>query len=136
VSLSLPLVCFHREYSLLVRDWDELTITTSYALKHGKFARLLLVDSKGMAARVRSARKLHSVGPFRGFNIFLNQRIKIELCYEGNLFPISLTELREMLLESFEKWHGWSSAENFEELRAKVTRATTFGELFDALFSS
>lgn len=136
LSLSLPLVCFHREYALLVREWDELTITTSFALKHGKLSDLLLVDSKGVAVRVRNALKLHSVGPFWGLNIFLNRRIKVELCYEGDPFTISVTELRKRLLESFEEWYGWSSSENFDELQERVKGANTFGEIFGALFST
>lgn len=136
VPLKLPAVCFHRDYALLLRHWDDLTITTSYGLKHGKLEGLLLVDHEGTAVRVEGARKLRGVGPFGGYGIFLNQKIKVELVYEGDPFPMPLADFKERLSQSFEEWHGWSAGSDFEDLREAVERATTYEEIFAHLFST
>ena len=135
MPLTLSTVCFHREYALLLRHWDELVVTTTYALKHGKLTDLLLVDATGMAVRVENAKKLHSVGPWRGYNIFLNQTIKVELNFAGEPFPISLVDFKHRLFRSFADWHGWSAGNEVEELRAQIERATSVPEIFDLLFS-
>ena len=136
MSLKFPVVCFHREYALLLRRWDDLTVTTSHALKHGKLRDLLLVDSAGTAVRVGDAKKLHGVGPLGGYDLFLNQKIAVELSFAGEPFRMSLADFKQRLRQSFEEWEGWESASNFDELEEKVERAASFEEIFDFLFST
>lgn len=135
MSLTFPAICFHQEYALLLRCWEDLTVTTSRALRHGKLENLLLVDSTGTAVKVRGARELEGVGAFGGYNIFLNRKVKVELLFEGEPFQMSVAELKARLLRSFDEWEGWASADNFEETREAVESAASVGEVFARLFS-
>ena len=74
---------------------DALTTCTKVALKNGYFDDLLIVDANGVGYQVKGARKLHGVGPFFGYNIFLNQRIKVELLTDGPRFRFLSTRLRD-----------------------------------------
>ncbi len=67
---------------------------------------MLIVEASGKAYKVTSAKKLHGVGPFWGYNIFLNQKIKVELLFEGKPFQITADEVKKRVLLSFKKWHG------------------------------
>lgn len=136
MPLKLPAVCFHREYALLLRRWDDLTVTTSHALKQGKLQDLLLVDSAGTALRVENARMLHGVGPLGGYDLFLNRKIAVELSFAGEPYQMSLADFKRRLRQSFREWEGWEAGSNFEELEEKVERATSFEEIFDQLFST
>jgi hypothetical protein len=55
---------------------------------------MLIVEANGKAYKVPGAKKLHGVGPFGGYNIFLNQKIKVELLFEGNPFQITADEVK------------------------------------------
>jgi len=134
--LNFPVICFHRQFALLVKDWGGLTTTTKAALKRGNFDNLLIVDSTGQAVRVKGARYLHSVGPFGGYNIFLNQRIKVALEYNGAPFQMSLEEVKERIFRSFEEWEGWSSGSNLEELQEQIQHAASIKEIFNIIFST
>jgi hypothetical protein len=43
----------------------------------GRFARATIVDSESMAWEMDGATKLHGVGPFWGYNLLLNQTIRV-----------------------------------------------------------
>jgi len=134
--LNFPVICFHRQFALLVKDWENLTTTTKTALKRGNFDNLLIVDSTGQAVRVKGARRLHGIGPFGGYNIFLNQRIKVTLEYDGAPFQMSLEEVKERIFRSFEEWEGWSASSNFEELQEQIQRSTSIKEIFEIICST
>jgi len=133
VALEFPVLLFHPEYGMVVKDWDTLTTTTKVALTNKVFDNLLIVDSSGKAFRVNGARKLHGIGPFGGFNIFLNQKIRVEPNFAGEPSQMSLEALKKRVFQSFEEWHGWSSAINFEEMKERVRTATSIKEIFNAL---
>lgn len=136
VDLTFPVIGFHSKFASLCRTWDCLTITTMVGLKKGMFNNLLIVDYTGKAIWVNGARKICGVGQFRGYNIFLNQRIKVEMLLKGEPFQMSIEEIKERIFKSFKEWEGWSANINFEVLKAKVESATTIAEVYDAIFSA
>jgi hypothetical protein len=77
--MAFPVLCFYGDLVRTRESYDKLTTTTAAGLKNGYFRDLLLVDSGGRAIRLTDARKLRGIGPFFGYNIFMNQRIKVEL---------------------------------------------------------
>lgn len=94
---------------------------------------MLVLEESGKAYKVKGAKKLHSVGPFWGYNIFLNQMIKVELLFEGNPFQITVDEVKKRVLLSFKRRHGWSTRGDFEELRERVKNAKSILEIIRLL---
>ena len=57
-----------------------LTICRKTDLKagqSGRFARSTIIDSNSFAWRMDGAEKLNGVGPFWGYNLFLNQTVRV-----------------------------------------------------------
>jgi hypothetical protein len=132
-AFRFPVLCFWRDLIRIRRSWELLTTTTRAGIKNGMFRDLLLVDSDGLAVRVKDAHKLHGVGLFRGYNIFLNQRIKVKLELSGDPFRMQLDDVRQMVLKSFQSRRGWSSRDDFDELKASIENARSIPEIIERL---
>jgi len=128
-KITFPVICFDRHLSRIRRDWDSLVTTTTAGVKNGMFDNMLVVDSNGKSMRVKSARKLHGVGLFWGFNPMVGQRIKVELIFDGEPFFMTVDDVRKRVLASFQKWHGWETRGDFDELKAAVEKASTVAEI-------
>lgn len=72
-------------------------------------------------------------GLFWGYDIFLNQMIKVELLFEGNPFQITVDEVKKRVLLSFKKRHGWSTRGDFDELQSNVENAHSILEIIQFL---
>jgi hypothetical protein len=132
-AIEFPALLLHPRYGYVALSAERVTHTTRHGLSHGEYDGLLIVSRSGHAYAVAGARKVGTVGPFGGWNLFLNQRIRIELIAGAEPYRIGVEDLRSRVFESFRTWHGWESAENFEEIEARVRRATTPREIIDAL---
>lgn len=133
-DLRYPVLCFSQNLADIVRSAHELTTCSKLALrKGGYYENLLVVDSAGVGLRIKGAEKLHGVGPFWGYNIFLNRRIKVRPHIDGAPMQVSLTEVKRYVLDSFQRWHGWSTRGDFEELKASVEAATSIPEIIERL---
>jgi|GEM_PF-1875278 len=128
-EITFPVICFYRHLLRIRNDWDTLVTTTTAGVGNGMFDNMLIVDSNGKAIRVKSARKLHGVGPFFGYNIFLNQRIKVELTFDSEPFQMLTDDVRKRVLNSFQKRHGWQTRGDFDELKSSVENASTVAEI-------
>ena len=116
------------------RSCDDLTICTKLALRNGVFDNLIIVDSTGCAVRIKGAQKIQGVGPFWGYNIFLNQTIKIKFIVEGEPFHMSAEEMKTYILECFQKDSDfWEEVMDFDELKESVKKAETIPEIFKSL---
>jgi hypothetical protein len=128
-ALAFPVLCFNDALVIVMGTREELTTATKAGLASGWFDDLRIVGSNDVAVTIKTARKLRGVGPFGGYNIFLNQRIQVELEPAGTPEPIDVSEVRERTLRSLEQWHGWQSRGDYEELRAGVEQARSVGEI-------
>lgn len=133
--LKYPIIWFSQDLVDIGQSEDNITICTKAALHSDFFKRLLLVDSEGNALKVCNAKKICGVGPFWGYNIFLNQRIKVELITEGEPFFVSVDEVKKYIFKSFQNWHGWASRGDFDELKESVAKAQTITELIQLIAS-
>lgn len=97
------------------------------------FDDLLIIDSQGSGYRVRGADKLHGVGPFWGYNIFLNQRLRVQLNFTEGPISFSLDDVKGLVERSFRHWNGWASRGDLKDLRNRVSSATSFKELSELL---
>ena len=132
-AIKFPVLRFSQNLVGVERTEDDLTTCTKVALKKGFFDEMLVVEESGKSYKVKGAKKLHGVGPFGGYNIFLNQMIKVELLFEGNPFQINVDEVKRRVLLSFKKRHGWSTRGDFEELRERVKNAKGILEIIQLL---
>lgn len=128
-QLAAPILCIRNNTMFTCRSIEDLTTTTSAALRGGLFDGLRVVDSNGVEAVVRSAQKLGGVGLFWGFNVFLNQRIRVALQLEATGKALTVDEVRRIVLRDFRAWHGWESREDFDELKRAVQNASSVAEI-------
>ncbi len=132
-TIKFPVLRFSQMLVGVKNKEDDLTTCTKVALKKGFFDDMLIVEASGKAYKVTGAKKLHSVGPFGGYNVFLNQKIKVELLFEGNPFQITADEVKRRVLLSFKKRHGWSTRGDFEELQDSIKNAQSILEIIQLL---
>lgn len=128
-NLIYPVLCIRKGTLFTCRSFTDLTTTSASALRGGLFDRLLVIDSNGAEAIVRSAANLGGVGLFWGFNVFLNQRIRVELNLEPTGKTLTTDRVRQIVLRDFRNWHGWESREDFDQLKESVKNASTVGEI-------
>jgi len=132
-GLQFPVLCRSQNLVRVKLTEDELTTCNRLGLKNGWYRGMTVVDSTGTGIKIKDARKLRGIGLFWGYNVFLNQRIKVELEPSGEPFAVTVGEVRDMALKSFRSWHGWQSRGDFEELQDKVQKAQTIPELIELL---
>jgi len=87
-----------------------------------------------MAYTVRDATKLHGVGLFGGYNIFLNQRIKVCIYFENDPISIHVDDVKKLVNKSLKSWSGWTSSDNIDELQIKIKEAKTIKEIVVFLY--
>jgi hypothetical protein len=138
-NIVLPAILFHEKYALIVYDLDDLITTTTYELRWGKYNNVLIIDSQGQARLIKGARKVAAVGRFGGWIGLRNQRVKVELVFDGKPSYFSVGQFKERLLSSFEEWKGWRprlgnfGKVSFADLRTGVEAAATIDEIFHLL---
>jgi hypothetical protein len=136
-DLKFPIIYFNRFTFYIEHSADNLTITTKAGLKNRLFENLTIIDSNSKLFQVKSARKLHGIGPLWGYNIFLNQKIKIELSFSPTVKEVSLSDLKSMILKSFAREkHFWESRDDFNELIELVKGSDTIQSLIAKLGDS
>ncbi len=128
-DLVYPVLFLDKDSLSGARTEESLTATTAIAFRAGFFNGLRVIDSNGRQYTVTKARRLHGVGPFWGYNIFLNRtiRVEIDLCESGEALDVEA--VRHLALREFQNWHGWETRGDFDELRMGVERASTVGEI-------
>lgn len=130
-----PVLCFYKGTMFTSASLDSLTKSTSAALRGGLFVGLEIVDADGREFIVKGATKLHGIGPFWGFNVFLNQAIRVQLDLEVTGKTLSVDEVRALVRRDFRDWHGWQSRDDFGELAKRLQNAKAVSEIMN-LFAS
>lgn len=132
-DLTFPVLCFYKSTLFAASSSDTLTRTTSAALRGGLFNGLRVVDSTGTEYVVETVRKLHGIGPFWGFNIFLNRTVRIDITLVETGKQLGVDEVRRLVIRDFRKWHGWESRDDYEQLKASVQTAGSVSEIMHHL---
>lgn len=132
--IKFPIICFYEKESFfqIVNSDDELTTTTSSGLKNQLFKNLTIIDSLGYVFKIKNAKKLNGVGILWGYNIFLNQKIKIELFFENNVTQISLVDLQKRIIKLLkDDKEFWESGGNYHTLLKTVSHQSS---IYDLIF--
>lgn len=133
-KIRFPAITFDRFAFNVVQDLDNLTRTTSAGLANGLFNNLQIVDSVGILYFVTAATKLKGIGPFWGYNIFLNQNIRLNLVLSTETKELTLPDLQRKVIAAINKERDfWSSGGNIGEVRKLVYDATSIADLIQKL---
>jgi hypothetical protein len=93
-----PAIALYQEHDLSVFEaLDGLVVCRKIDLKagqRGRFGRATIVDSESMAWEMDGATKLHGVGPFWGYNIFLSQTIRVRPNITVSPKPAQIEEIK------------------------------------------
>ena len=130
-----PVLLFDKYSFNVYLNEDELTQTTSAGLKSGLFTNVKLIDSTGKAWKVVRGKKVRGVGLFRGYNIFFNQKIRIELELKNTKSELSLDSIKQEVIKNLKKdRHFWESGGSFELIVSIVENQKTIKGLFKFLY--
>jgi hypothetical protein len=134
-ALAYPVICFSQGIMVVEQTSSDLVTCTKTALKNGYFSDLVVVDSEGRSHRIRKAEKIRGVGPFWGYNVFLNQRIQVQLFEDEEIEQWSVDQTREKVLKSLRSWAGWDASGDLEELRSGISSARSYRDIAAILSS-
>ena len=133
-STKFPIIYFNKHSFFIVDDIDKLTITTKAGLRNKIFDDLMIVDSSGKCYKVSKVEKLHGIGFLWGYNIFLNQRIKVKLNFSENVSEIALQDLKALIMKFFNKdKYFWESGGNLKQLKEIVDKSESISMLIKNL---
>jgi len=132
-SLKFPILCFNQNLVLIEENESDLSSCGAGALKNGWFEKMIIIDSEMKYVSVAYAKKLCGIGPFWGYRIFRTQRIKIELFIKEEPKKVQVNCVKGKVFQSFKKWHGWSSRDDFDELNRRMQEAQSFQEIIQIL---
>lgn len=117
-----------------IRTEDELTSCTKLGLSKGHFNGLVIVDSEGEHFEVLHAEKVAPLGPFWGFNIFGDQRLRIKLVLKESSGQVKLEDFKKLIMKVINSDRGfWSSGGSVSELIASVKAAESYIKTMELL---
>jgi len=128
-DLTFPVICIYKGTIFTSSTLDALTQTTTAAINGGLFDGLQIVDSSGKIYTVKSVKKLHGIGPFCGFNIFLNRTVRVKIEFEDGHETLGVDDVRRIVIGDFQRWQGWQTREDFDQLKTSVEKASTVAEI-------
>ena len=133
--LEFPIVAFSKNSFHIARNENEILICTKIALKNNFYKGMIIVDSTGTSYNIVNAKKIKGVGPFWGYNIFLNQKIKVELTYKDDCSNLNIELFKNKVL-NYIKIAKWDSADNYEDIKLKINNLNNFKQIIIILSNS
>lgn len=133
LDLSFPVAVLYGSCVRTEPDWNSLTSTTSAGLKNGMYRDALIIDTQGLTIKLKDAKKMYGIGFLWGYNIFLNQKIKVHLILSEKPFFTSLNSFKKMLEEIFRTNHGWASRGDFVEFKKSIRRAHNIEQIINII---
>lgn len=131
--LSYPVLVRYRSICVGMKDRDSLTRTTSAGVKNGIYEKYYIIDSALVEYRVTAVNVLGGVGPFFGFNLFLNRNVRVELELEVRNKQYEFAELKGIVMKELQKWKGWKSRDDYSVLMQAASSAESTNDLIGAL---
>lgn len=132
--LSFPVLAIKNQVVHVYHDDDALSQCSRTALSNGWFKNLILIDAELRRFTVRHATKVGTVGALWGFDVFLNQRLRVSLQLVGLEEKLSLEQVKGMLQRAIDADPGhWESGGELNRIREQVDRADGYLELIDIL---
>ncbi len=135
-DIVYPAILLRKDGVWMVSDSDQLKTTPKTLLAAGLYNDRLIVDSAGWSRHLKEARAL-AVGRLSRWRALWNPNalIEVELVFDTELTVVSVDELKERLVESFDgrppRLREWNPGTiNFEQLKCGLKTSKTFEEVF------
>ena len=129
-DLRFPVLCFSGKLMVAAHRESELSQGTTKAIQDGYFDEVMVVDSEGKRIRLRGAKAVGSLAPLAVLRRLIGLPVRLEFLAMETLPPISLSELRDLIVERLGKAPGfWSTGGPMSTIKRRVQEATDFEAL-------
>lgn len=134
-DIAFPVLNFSygEKHIEVVENSDNLETCSSVAMKKGYFEKLLIVDSKGKLFSVKDVKKRSYAGPFWGFSLLYNRKLKVKLDLAE---PVQLTldDFKDRVCNVIDSdANFWSANADPKDIKADIRKAKTFKEVIQRL---
>jgi len=133
--VRFPVITFSNDRLMYFgRKRDDIEICSKTALKNGFYKGLRVIDSDGIEYKIKAAGKVGTVGPLWGYNIFLNQKLQVELYLgkAGNVVSLDSLKMQILKIMKSDKTF-WDSDGMIEEKINFINNATSHFEIIKKL---
>lgn len=136
-NLKFPVIAITRDnYIHLAGKKEDLVICSKTAFKNGFYKRLKIYDSNNMEYILLKAKKIDTVGSFFGYNIFLNQKIKVELQLSDKPKKNDIDSFKQKVLYVLSKDKDfWNSDGRYQDRIDAITNASTPKYLIERFYN-
>ena len=135
-DISFPIVAFIKGNTIyFARNEEEITTCNKSSFTSGFFNNLYIVDSAGFSYEVQEAIRVGTIGIFWGYNIFLNQKLKVKLVFKNKSNdPIDLSSFKEHIIDNFTKdQYFWNSDGDLKKRIDFVKNSNSFTQIIKHL---
>ncbi len=134
-DLAYPVVTIcARDHLLEVReDEDILTTATAHQLRIGLLKSMTIVDSNGLAVKVKRARFVAGKGRLWGYTDCLNRIVRVALCLDDVVSHISLEDLKKKVVNHQRKLGRSLDPDYARKMLCELDNAQSIRELIDRL---
>lgn len=133
-NLNYPIIAFSSSLIHIARNESEILICSKTALNNGFYKKMKIIDSSGIVYNIQNAIKVKGYGFFGGYNIFLNQKIEVELIFNEPQTKIDIDSFKTLLLKKINK-SFWDSGGNYKEIIKQVESLNDINKIIDYLSS-
>ncbi len=134
-ELAFPVLLAASKWIRVYSEPRAMTSAWKKAVDQDNFARAILVDSNGRARRVKNVHVVSSIGPFFGFDLFLNRSMRIEYDFEGEWEQADLKTLRARAKQQWLRASSSFDPDFAAEFERKLDGASDFRKLIAVLAS-
>jgi hypothetical protein len=138
-SIQFPALVFSQNLLEVVGSMDEITQCSKLGFEEGFYKNMVLIDFNSKRFEVVGAEKVGRLPLRFRFRDFLgvvsgNPHWRVRLIFAPASFRISLDEIKNLILDSFEKEkYRWSEMTDFEEFRDKIVASGSLQQVFTIL---
>ena len=127
--IQFPAILIKEESLIVERTLEGLTTCSKAALGNRFFDNALLLGCNGKAQVIISATKLKGIGLFLGYDLFLNQRIRVALAVKNDAFDFTMEYLRAKVGSVLRRRRSGA----YSEIIASIESAENFSEIVSIL---
>jgi len=132
-AIEFPVLCFCKRTIRVEENAESLTTKSLSALNKRDLDGMFLVDSDGRKFTVLSATPAQENRFWEGFGLLFNIKVKVRLEIREDNEGLPLKQVSDLVLNYIDEWHGFSTRDDFEELREQVQSATSIAKIMELL---
>ncbi|OHB59002.1 MAG: hypothetical protein A2Y12_19720 [Planctomycetes bacterium GWF2_42_9] len=133
-ELKFPVIAITSQSSVEAdKNVNNLTTTTSLALRKGFFKGLKIIDSQGKEFIVTDVKKIRRLSKLWQILWLFNPLIQVSIDLKETGRTYNVEEVRRLVLFDFEDWDGWQSRDDFDQLKSAVENAKSVNEIISLI---